>query len=137
MLDTNVLTAGLRSRNGASFAVLRMIADRQLRPLVTTALFLEYEAVLTRPEQTTVHGLSAMELDRLLAGFAALAEPVEPHFLWRPQLADPKDEMVLEAAVNGRADALVTHNRRDFAVASSRFDVPVVSPAELLEGFRT
>lgn len=45
--------------------------------------------------------------------------------------------MVLETAVNGRADALVTYNRRDFAVAASRFDVPVVSPAELLEGFRT
>ncbi|MDX8497559.1 PIN domain-containing protein [Mesorhizobium sp. VK4C] len=82
---------------------------------------LEYEAVLTRAEQTAVHGLSAMELDRLLAGFAALAEPVEPHFLWRPQLADPKDGMVLEAAVNGRADALVTHNRRDFAVAARAF----------------
>ncbi|TIW17466.1 MAG: putative toxin-antitoxin system toxin component, PIN family [Mesorhizobium sp.] len=137
VLDTNVLTAGLRSRNGASFAVLRMIADRRLCPLVTTALFLEYEAVLTRPEQTTVHGLSATELDRLLAGFAALAEPVEPHFLWRPQLADPKDEMVLEAAVNGRADALVTYNRRDFSAAAGRFDIAVVSPAELLEGFRT
>ncbi|AZO12267.1 MULTISPECIES: putative toxin-antitoxin system toxin component, PIN family [unclassified Mesorhizobium] len=137
VLDTNVLTAGLRSRNGASFAILRLVAARQLRPLVTTALFLEYEAVLARPEQMAVHGMAAVELDRLLAGFAALAEPVEPHFLWRPQLADPKDEMVLEAAVNGRADALVTHNRRDFSVAVGRFNVLVATPAQLLEGFRT
>ncbi|MBA1139107.1 putative toxin-antitoxin system toxin component, PIN family [Mesorhizobium neociceri] len=136
VLDTNVLTAGLRSRNGASFAVLRMVADRQLRPLVTTALFLEYEAVLSRPEQVAVHGLSAMELDRLLSGFAALAEPVELHFLWRPQLGDPKDEMVLETAVNGRAEALVTHNRRDFVAAAARFNIQIMSPAELLEGFR-
>ncbi|KUM28025.1 twitching motility protein PilT [Mesorhizobium loti] len=134
--DTNVLTAGLRSRNGASFAVLRLVADRQLRPLVTTALFLEYEAVLARPEQMVVHGLSAVELNRLLAGLAALAEPVEPYFLWRPQLADPKDEMVLETAVNGRADALVTYNRRDFSVAAGRFDIPVISPVDLLKGFR-
>ncbi|WP_292562137.1 hypothetical protein [Mesorhizobium sp.] len=56
------------------------------------------ETVLTRPEQMAVHGLSNADLDRLLAGFATLAEPVELHFLWRPQLSDPKDEMVPEAA---------------------------------------
>ncbi|WP_246683209.1 PIN domain-containing protein [Mesorhizobium sp. B2-8-3] len=104
---------------------------------MTTALFLEYEAVLSRPEQAAIHRPSAVELDRLLAGFAALAEPVELHFLWRPQLADPKDEMVLEAAVNGRADALVTYNRRDFLTAEARLGVPVIGPAELLEGTRT
>ncbi|WP_292337814.1 putative toxin-antitoxin system toxin component, PIN family [Mesorhizobium sp.] len=116
---------------------MQRIADRHIRPLVTTALFLEYETVLTRPEQMAVHGLSNADLDRLLAGFATLAEPVELHFLLRPQLSDPKDEMVLEAAINGRADALVTYNRRDFAAAAGRFDVQVVSPAEFLEGFRT
>jgi predicted nucleic acid-binding protein len=52
-------------------------------------------------------------------------------------LADPKDEMVLEAAVNGRADALVTYNHRDFLIAEARFGVPVIGPAELLEGTRT
>ncbi|WP_281405496.1 PIN domain-containing protein [Mesorhizobium sp. B2-6-4] len=62
VLDTNVLTAGLRSRNGASFAILQLIADRQIRPLVTTALFLEYETVLARPEQVAAHGLSAPDL---------------------------------------------------------------------------
>ncbi|ESZ23469.1 putative toxin-antitoxin system toxin component, PIN family [Mesorhizobium sp. L2C084A000] len=137
VLDTNVLTAGLRSRNGASFAILQLVADRRVCPLVTTALFLEYETVLSRPEQMAIHGLSTTDLDGLLAGFAALAEPVELHFLWRPQLSDPKDEMVLEAAINGRADALVTHNRRDFVAGAGRFDVQVVSPAEFLEGFRT
>jgi putative PIN family toxin of toxin-antitoxin system len=137
VLDTNVVAAGLRSRVGASFAVLQLIANRRLRPLVTTALFLEYEAVLKRPEQHAVHGLSSVDLDRLLAGLAALSEPVEVHFLWRPQLNDPKDEMVLEAAINGRADALVTHNRRDFVVAAERFDINILSPAELLKGLWT
>jgi putative PIN family toxin of toxin-antitoxin system len=137
VLDTNVVAAGLRSRVGASFAVLQLIANRRLRPLVTTALFLEYEAVLKRLEQRTVHGLSSVDLDRLLAGLAALSEPVDVHFLWRPQLNDPKDEMVLEAAINGRADALVTHNRRDFVVAAERFDINILTPAELLKGLWT
>ena len=136
VLDTSVLIAGLRSRNGASFALLRLIASQNVRPLVTTALFLEYEAVLRRPEHRAVHELSIVDLDRLMAGLAALAEPVEVHFLWRPQLAGPKDEMVLEAAINGRADALVTHNVKDFRGAAGRFSVKVATPAQFLEGLR-
>ncbi|MEZ5730137.1 MAG: PIN domain-containing protein [Burkholderiaceae bacterium] len=59
----------------------------------------------------------------------AMAEPVETHFLWRPQLRDPADELVLEAAVNGRAAAIVTFNQRDFGVAPMRFGIEVLSPS--------
>ena len=62
----------------------------------------------------------------------ALAQPVETHFLWRPQLRDPNDEMVLEAAVNGRADVLVTFNLRDFGTAAAQFVVEVLLPREAL-----
>ncbi|WP_114858946.1 putative toxin-antitoxin system toxin component, PIN family [Azospirillum brasilense] len=136
VLDTCILTAGLRSRQGASFAVLSRLADRQFSALVTTALFLEYEAVLKRPEQRAVHGLDLDGIDGLLGELAAILEPVEVRFTWRPQLSDPADELVLEAAVNGRADALVTHNVRDFA-AAARFGVPVLRPAEFLRGGTT
>ncbi len=61
-----------------------------------------------------------------------LAEPVKTHFLWRPQLRDPNDEMVLEAAVNGRADAVVTFNVRDYGDAASRFGVEVLLPREAI-----
>jgi predicted nucleic acid-binding protein len=57
---------------------------------------------------------------------------VEVSFRWRPQLRDPKDEMVLEAAVNGRADALVTHNLRDFQTSARRFGVRALLPREVL-----
>lgn len=133
VLDTNILTAGLRSRQGASFAVLSLLAYGRFRALVTTALFLEYEAVLKRPEQQGAHGLDIGNVDRLLKELAAVLEPVDVCFTWRPQLSDPADELVLEAAVNGRADALVTHNIRDFS-AASRFGVPVLRPAEFLRG---
>lgn len=134
VLDTNLLTAGLRSRHGASFAVLSLLADGQFIALVTTALFLEYEAVLKRPEQREAHGLSEADLDGLLSELAAVLEPVDVRFTWRPQLSDPADEMVLEAAVNGRADVLITHNVRDFASAALRFGIPVLRPAEFLRG---
>lgn len=132
VLDTNVLIAGLRSRYGASFVVLTMVADRRIRPLVTTALFLEYEAVLKRPEQRSMTGMTEAEVDGFMSEFAALAEGVDVHFLWRPQLADPTDEFVLEAMINGRGDALVTHNTRHFSRAASRFGLSVVSPSEFL-----
>jgi putative PIN family toxin of toxin-antitoxin system len=131
-LDTNVLTAGLRSRKGASFALLQMVATKRLIPQVTTALFLEYEAVLRRPTQVEVHGFSQTALDRFLAEFAALSEPVEVHFVWRPQLPDIDDELVLEAAINGHADALLTHNVRDFGEQAARLGVRVLTPGRAL-----
>ena len=66
----------------------------------------------------------------------ALAEPGETHLLWRPQLRDPNDEMVLEAAVNGRADALVTFNQRDFGTVPKRFGVELLLPREAIGRIR-
>jgi predicted nucleic acid-binding protein len=93
---------------------------------------LEYEEVLKRPEQQLAHGLSPDLVDEFLAELAALIEPVESHFQWRPQVQDPNDEMVFEAAINGHADALVTYNVADFRLAGERFSIPIMRPADLL-----
>jgi putative PIN family toxin of toxin-antitoxin system len=113
-----------------------LVANRHLWLLATPPPFLEYEEVLKRSEQCLAHRLSVEEIDELLAELAALIEPVEIHFQWRPQGRDPSDEMVLEAAVNGRADALVTYNVADFARASERFSIAIVDPAQLLRKMR-
>jgi predicted nucleic acid-binding protein len=100
---------------------------------------LEYEEVLKRPEHRLAHGLSLEAIDEFLAELAALVEPVEVHFQWRPQTPDPNDEMVemvLETAINGRANAIVTYNVSDFAGAARRFKISVLSPAELLRKVR-
>src|SRR6266853_267844 len=133
VLDTSVVAAGLRSRSGASNAVLRLVARRQLVLLATPPLFLEYEDVLKRPEQRLAHGLPIEAIDEFLAELAALIEPVEVHLSWRPQLRDPNDEMVLEAAINGQADGLVTYNMADFALAADRFKIRVIRPADVLK----
>ena len=65
-------------------------------------------------------------MEIFLDAIIAMGEPVPTHFLWRPQLRDPNDEMVLEAAVNGRADALVTFNVRDYGTAAAQFGVEVL-----------
>lgn len=136
MLDSSVVVSAFRSRHGASNRLMGLVADRRIVPLATPALFLEYEDVLKRPEQRTVSGLTLAEVDAALAALAAAVEPVEVHFTWRPQLPDPDDEMVLEAAVNGQADALVTHNLADFARAAPRFGLVLLRPGELLERMR-
>lgn len=143
VLDTSVLVAGLRSRVGASNLILVAVAEGRCIPLVTTALFLEYEAVLLRPEQQLATGeqqlatgLNPSDIEGFLAALASAAEPVEVSFLWRPQLRDPADEFVLEAAVNGRAEAIVTHNITDFRASAQRFGVATLTPAEFLEELR-
>lgn len=133
VLDTSIIVAALRSRSGASNALLRAVAMQTIRPLVTPALFLEYEDVLKRPEQRLAHGLDLAAIDGFLAALASACEPVEVRFQWRPQLSDPADEMVLEAEVNGLADALVTHNVRDFLPAAGRFGLRVVLPGALIK----
>jgi putative PIN family toxin of toxin-antitoxin system len=133
VLESSVVVSAFRSRHGASYRLLGLVAERRLVPLATTALFLEYEEVLKRPEQREVSGLTLRQLDDALTAFASAIEPVEVRFAWRPQLADPDDEMVLDAAVNGRADALVTHNLGDFTTAATRFGLLVLPPGELLK----
>lgn len=128
--------AGLRSRRGASYVLLGLVADRIIRPLATPALFLEYEDVLKRPEHLHAMGISLAAVDQYLNGFADVVQPVEVHYRWRPQLPDPNDELVVEAAINGGATALITHNVRDFSSAGLSFGIEVLRPAEALMRIR-
>ena len=89
---------------------------------------IEYQAVMTRSEHLAKANLSAQEVAELLDAVAGVAEPVRLAFLWRPSLRDPDDDMILEAAANGRADAIVTFNRRDFGEIATHFGVEVLSP---------
>jgi len=132
VLDTSVVVAGLRTQSGAGNAVLRLVASRRLILLASAPLFLEYEDVLQRADQRIAHGLSLDQIDEFLAELAALIEPVELHFRWRPQVRDPNDEMVLETAINGHADALVTYNISHFALAGRRFRISVLRPGDFL-----
>ena len=128
VLDTNVVVAALRSPSGASSALVEQALDRQFTLLLSVPLVLEYEAICSDPAQRIASGLSESEVGTVISALCAVAEPVEGWFLWRPQLRDPADEMVLETAVNGRADGLVTFNARDFGDVPRTFGVEVLSP---------
>lgn len=134
VLDTNVLAAATRSSQGASFALVQTFRTGRARMCCSPALFLEYEEVLKRTEQLAASGWSVDDVDAVLAELAGLAEPVRTHYRWRPQLRDPADEMVLEAAVNCAAAAIISFNLRGFGPAA-RFGMPVLLPRQVFERF--
>jgi putative PIN family toxin of toxin-antitoxin system len=131
VLDTDVVVAAMRSPAGASAELLRRIDAGKAVMLLTVALALEYEAICTLAEHRLASGLSSSEADIYVDGLIGLAEPVKSFFRWRPQLRDPGDELVLEAAVNGQADAIITFNESHLREAR-KFGIAVIRPAEVL-----
>jgi putative PIN family toxin of toxin-antitoxin system len=131
VIDTNVLVAAARSNAGASFELLRLIAagDPRWQWNISTALLLEYEAVLKREQHRQGRGLAVIE--RFLDDLAARANGHAIFFLIRPFLSDPDDELILELALASASDYIVTHNRSDFLDAG-RFGVGVLTPGEFL-----
>lgn len=127
-----MVVAGMRSPGGASAAIIRSVRSGGPTLLLSVALALEYEAICLQAEHRLASGLSEKEVDIFLTALIAIAEPVATHFLWRPQLHDAGDEMVLEAGVNGRADALVTFNLRDFGAAPAQFGIELLQPREAI-----
>jgi putative PIN family toxin of toxin-antitoxin system len=134
VVDTNILVAATRSRLGPAFALMQLVRTRRVLMCCSPALFLEYEDVLQRADQRAASGLSVKDVDAILNELAALLEPVLTHYQWRPQLRDPADEMVLEAAANARVDVLVMYNLRDF-VPAKRFGIRVLTPEQTFNHF--
>jgi predicted nucleic acid-binding protein len=138
VLDTDVLRSGLQSAGGASRLLLCAVAEGALVPLVTVAIVLEHEDVLMRPESLAATGLTQDETLDFLDAYIAHAEHVIVRRRTRPSIQDPSDEMFVEALVNGRGDAIVPFNRRDYFDADQRLAsqartaVPVISPGQAL-----
>jgi putative PIN family toxin of toxin-antitoxin system len=125
VLDTNVLVAGLRSNRGISFQLLNMIGTSAFDVAISVPLVMEYEAVLVRPGMIPIPHES---IGAILDYICAVGRRQNVFYLWRPRLRDPADDMILELALNAGADAIVTHNIRDFAGAE-QMGVAVLKPA--------
>ncbi len=129
VLDTNVLVSGLRSALGASNAVLRRLGQGDYRIAVSTALCLEYEEVLNRPDLLATY--SPGQIKVFLDSICAVAEESYIYFKWRPFLPDPKDDLVFECALAAGATHIVTHNGKDFRGAEA-LGISIVTPGQLL-----
>ena len=130
VLDTDVLVAAVRSDRGASRALLISALERRYPVLASVPLMLQYESVLTRPEHLTAAGISAGDVEVLFNAIALVVEPIRISYLWRPVLPDSGDDLVLETAVNGQADVVVTFNRRHFVPAVALFGLEILAPGD-------
>jgi len=131
------MVAALRSDRGASRRLLVSALDGVFELLASVPLMIEYEAVLTRPEHLEASGLEAQRVNAILDAVAQICTPVSLRFLWRPLLKDPADEMVLETAVNGGADWLVTFNLRHLAEPAREFGIQAMRPPEAWKRVQT
>jgi len=129
VIDTNVLVAALLSNRGTSYRLLRLVDDHRWRINLSVPLAFEYEQTLKRV--CTGRALSGSDIDNVIQFLCANANLRLIFFLWRPLLPDPKDDFVLELAVEGRADFLISYNTGDF-VGAERFGVRVISPRDFL-----
>jgi putative PIN family toxin of toxin-antitoxin system len=129
VIDTDILVAAMRSKNGASHRLLSLLGDGRWRPNLTVAIALEYEAVLKRDCQR--FGLTESDIDDLLDGICSEAGLHRLYFLWRPVAADPDDDLVMEAAIASHSDFVITFNKRDFP-ESGRFGIECLNPREFL-----
>lgn len=137
VLDTDVIVAAVRSAKGASRAILDAIGEGTGTGLISVPLFIEYEAVLSRPGLMEETGLSIAEVNAILDGLASIMETVDIHYLWRPLISDPYDDMVLETAVNGQADAIVTFNLKDFGGVPATFGINLLEPRDAMRALRS
>ena len=129
VIDTNVLVSALRSRRGWSFNLLERIGTGQFQHVITVPLVMEYEDVLNRDGMVP---LESAAINDVLDYICASGLHQKVHFLWRPKLADVRDDLVLEAAFNGQCDAIVTWNLRDFA-PSAAIGIEALSPNVFLK----
>ena len=133
VIDTNVFV-GACMGVGASNAVVRACLEHRLVPLMGVALLTEFEATLSRDELFARSRLDAAERSMLLDTFLALCEWTRVYFLWRPNLKDECDNHLIELAVAGDADVVVTRNLRDLRGAELRFEpLRILSPEDFLK----
>ncbi len=130
VFDTNVLIAALHSQLGASFRLLQMLGTDEFEFVISVPLVLEYEAVAKRMKKSL--GLAIGDIDDIIDYICSVGLPKEIYYLWRPHLTDPKDDMVLELAVNAEAKFIITHNIKDFAGIHS-FGIHALTPGQFLK----
>jgi putative PIN family toxin of toxin-antitoxin system len=129
VMDTDVMVAAMRSPQGASRAWLRAVLLKEVELILSVPLILQYEAVLHRPEHLMACKMSKREVNSVLDNLSAVCKRVKVSYLWRPMLKDPGDEMVLEAAVNGQADQILSFNQRDFK-GIEKFSIKIAKPGD-------
>ena len=129
VIDTNVMVAALKSKRGASFKLLSIIDQDKFQISISVPLIIEYEYALKRTDLNIL--LTDSEIDDILDYICLIADKRKIFYLWRPYLKDPKDDMVLELAVESESDYIITYNQKDFKEVS-KFGIKTLTPKAFL-----
>ena len=134
VVDTSVFTAALIGPEGPNREILRRCLLGKYMPLLSNALFSEYEGVSRRKAIIERCPVTPQDIQDLLAAFCSVSQWVPVFYLWRPNLPDEADNHVLELALAGNAQWIATNNVRDFNRAQLRFpDIRIMTPEQLLQ----
>ena len=135
VIDTSVVISALLGRRGASRVILRKTLLGEYNPLMSNALFQEYEDVSNRKKIMDSCALTKKEIEELLKALYSVCQWVPIYYLWRPNIADEGDNFLIELALAGNATHIVTNNIRDFRNAELKFpSITILTPSELLRG---
>ena len=129
VIDTNVMVAALKSKRGASYKLLSIIDQDKFQISISVPLIIEYEYALKRTDLNIL--LTDSEIDDILDYICQIADKREIFYLWRPYLKDPKDDMILELAVESESDYIITYNQKDFKEVS-KFGIKTLTPKAFL-----
>jgi putative PIN family toxin of toxin-antitoxin system len=136
VIDTSVLISAIRSEKGAAAVLIDLALSRRFVLLLDYKLAYEYREVASRPDHLLASGKTVDETEAIIDALEAIAAPVMVQTRHRPLSQDPDDDMVLDVAINGFADILITNNARHFAHAAGSFGIRVLSPGEFLLALR-
>jgi len=135
VIDTSVVISALIGKRGPGREVVRRCLRGDYNPLISNALFLEYEDVSRRKQILDVCPLTGKEITELLNALYSLCSWVPIYYLWRPNIADEGDNFLIELALAGNATHIVTNNIKDLKNAELKFPgLKIITPAKLLRG---
>ena len=129
VIDTNVLFAALKSRRGASYKLVSLLPSEVFSIAISVPLIIEYEDVLKRGKLPAY--ITEKDIGDFIDFFCHIGDQQDIFFLWRPFLSDPSDDLVLEIAVAGGCDAIITYNKRHFKNVE-KFGLRIIDPKEFL-----
>ena len=134
VIDTNVLVGALIGKEfGANRKLIELCLKREFQPLINYSLFSEYEDLINRPSILKLCKRSPEEIDILFDGLLSVCELVKIYYLWRPNLVDEGDNYLIELAIAGNAEILVTHNIKDFQQSQLKFpQLQIKQPKEII-----
>ena len=133
-LDTNILYQALKSSAGSSYWILQKVRENKIQVALSVPVFQEYQDVLTREKSLEDFGLYLTDVEKILRYLAYVGKTFNVFFLFRPNLKDENDNMLVELAITSQSDYLVTSNTKDFKNAELKFDqLKIVTPSEFLK----